>query len=335
MSKIRVLIAEDSEAMRSMLEKLLGLDPRIEIIGSACDGIEAVELAKSLRPDLITMDVMMPRLDGVEATARIMAECPARILMVSAYADDGQIDLSFRAIAAGALEVVGKPTNTNATELRSWARYVCDTIVLMAEVPVITRSRRSRPTLNEARVDIVGMVASTGGPLALAKLFGSLPAELTVPVLVAQHIAEGFTEGMVRWLSKTSKLAIEIASDGTTPKPGRVYFPPDGCDLAVTEQKVLRTPPASERYAPSGNLLLAALAKHYRGRALGIVLTGMGDDGAVGLRALRDAGGVTFAQSQESCVVYGMPQAAVTRGATTDLRSIEGIVAGILEYTRR
>lgn len=335
MTKIRVLIAEDSDAMRTTLETLLGLDARIELIGSARDGVEAVEMAKSLRPDLITMDVMMPRLDGVEATARIMTECPARILMISAYADDRQIDLSFRAIAAGALEVVAKPATANATELRQWARYVCDTIVLMSEVPIITRSRRAKTTLSDPRVDVIGIAASTGGPLALAKLFTSLPAELPVPILVAQHIAEGFTEGMVRWLAKTTKLVVEVATDGRPAKPGHIYFPPDGHDLEITAQQTVRTPPASERYAPSGDLLLAAIAKHYRNRALGIVLTGMGEDGALGLRAVRDAGGITLAQSQESCVVFGMPQAAVARGATTDLRSLEGLIAGILEYTRR
>lgn len=334
-AKIRVLIAEDSDAMRATLETLLGLDPRLDIIGSARDGIEAVELAKRLRPDLITMDVMMPRLDGVEATARIMTECPARILMVSAYADDRQIDLSFRAIAAGALEVVAKPASANPSELRHWASYVCDTIVLMAEVPIITRSRRARTTLTEPRVDIVGIVASTGGPLALAKLLAALPAQLPVPILVAQHIAAGFTDGMVRWLAKTTALDVSVATDGTPAAPGHVYFPPDGHDLEIDAQAIVRTPAACERYAPSGDLLLSALAKHYRNRALGIVLTGMGEDGALGLRALRDAGGITLAQSQESCVVFGMPQAAVARGATTDLRSIEGLIAGILEYARR
>jgi two-component system chemotaxis response regulator CheB len=333
--QIRVLIAEDSDAMRNTLETLLRLDPRLDVIGSARDGIEAVELARSLRPDLITMDVQMPRLDGVEATARIMTECPARILMVSAYADDRQVDLSFRAIAAGALEVVAKPTSSSANELRAWARYVCDTIVLMAEVPIITRSRRSKTTLTEPRVDVVGIAASTGGPLALAKLFAALPAGLPVPILVAQHIAEGFTEGMVRWLAKTTKLAVRVAEDGAPARPGHIYFPPDAHDLEVTAQQVLRTPAASERYAPSGDLLLASIARYYRGRALGIVLTGMGEDGAIGLRALRDAGGLTLAQSQDSCVVFGMPQAAVKAGATTDLRSIEGLVAGILEYSRR
>jgi two-component system chemotaxis response regulator CheB len=156
--------------------------------------------------------------------------------MISAYADDRQIDLSFRAIAAGALEVVAKPASGNATELRQWARYVCDTIVLMAEVPIITRSRRARTTLTEPRIDIVGIVASTGGPLALAKMLAALPPELPVPILVAQHIAEGFTEGMVRWLGKTTKLGVEVASDGRVAVAGRVYFPPDGHDLEVTAQ---------------------------------------------------------------------------------------------------
>jgi two-component system chemotaxis response regulator CheB len=328
MKKIRVLIAEDSEAMRSTLETLLGLDPRIEVVGSAKDGLEAVELVKQLRPDLVTMDVQMPRLDGVGATARLMAESPVRILMISAYADD-QIDLSFRAIAAGALEVVAKPKGSTTGALRGWAKGVCDTIVLMAEVPVITRARRV--SMGQRRIDVVGIVASTGGPLALAQMFGALPADLPIPVLVAQHIAEGFTVGLIRWLGGLGRIAVEVARDGTPPRPCHAYFPPDRCDLEIGADGLLRTPVVSGRYAPSGDVLLGSIARQHRSRGAGIVLTGMGDDGAAGLLAVRNAGGATFAQSPETCVVNGMPQAAVSRGATSDLRTPEALAAAIVE----
>jgi len=331
--KIRVLIAEDSEAMRNALQSLLSLDPRILVVGAAADGEQAVAMARSLRPDVITMDVVMPRIDGVEATSLIMQECPARILMVTAHADDRQIDLSFRAIAAGALEVVAKPAAASPDELRAWATRVCDAIVLMGEVPVITRSRRT--AVHAARrIDAIGIAASTGGPLALAQILGALPANLGLPIVVAQHIAEGFTEGLVRWLRTVTPLPVVTASANTTLRPGHVYFPPDRCDIAFASANVLHTPPSTGRHTPSCDALLGSMAATLRARAAGIVLTGMGDDGAAGLLAIRDAGGTTMAQSAESCVVFGMPQAARNRGATYDLRSLEGITEAIVDLAR-
>ncbi len=326
--KIRVLIAEDSDAMRTMLETLFALDSRIELVGSARDGLEAVEMARALRPDVVTMDVVMPQIDGVEATARIMAQAPVRILMISAYTDN-QVDLSFRAMAAGALEVVAKPSSSVPAHLRTWASRVCDTIVLMAEVPVVTRNRRA--SLIGRRADVVGIVASTGGPLALAQIFAALPRTLPIPILVAQHIAEGFTVGLIRWLKHVSELEFDVASDGWPPKPGHVYFPPDNCDLTISQDRLLHTPKTSERYSPSGDRLLASLARVYGSRAAGVVLTGMGEDGASGLLAIRDAGGVTFAQSQDTCVVFGMPQAAFVRGAVRELRPLGEIPGDLRE----
>jgi two-component system chemotaxis response regulator CheB len=199
----------------------------------------------------------------------------------------------------------------------------------MAEVPVITRARRG--SFGERRIDIVGIVASTGGPLALAHIFAALPSNLPVPILVAQHIAEGFTEGLIRWLSNVSKLTVQVAMEGVTPRPGNVYFPPDQRDLEIAPDRTLRTPKSTERYAPSGDRLLGSIAHAYASRCAGVVLTGMGDDGAAGLLAIRQAGGNTLAQSQESCVVFGMPHAAMTRGATTDLRSLAGLSAALVE----
>src|SRR5688500_14807184 len=193
--QIRVLIAEDSDAMRATLELLLREDSRISVVGCATDGAQAVEMARTLRPDVITMDVVMPNLDGVEATAEIMTHSPARILIISSYVDKRQVDLSFRAISAGALDVIAKPINTRPDERRAWARRVCDAVVLMAEVPVITRHRRSGQGTGRV-IDAIGIVASTGGPLVLAQLLGRLPSDLRVPMFVAQHIADGFTAGL-------------------------------------------------------------------------------------------------------------------------------------------
>ncbi len=330
MTRTRVLIAEDSEAMRTTLVTLLGEDPRIEVIGTAVNGREAVAMARSLRPDIVTMDIVMPYVDGVEATAQIMSDSPRRILIVSSYADSRQVDLAFRAIAAGALEVVAKPANSRPDEMRAWARRVCDAIVLMSEVPVITR--RSRATTASGRsCDLVGIVASTGGPPALAKLLSLLPSDLQIPLIVAQHIAEGFTEGLVRWLSHVGKLRASLAFDGQPVRPGHVYFAPDQRDIEISSNGLLHTPRARDRHTPSGDRLLLSIARYYGARAGGVVLTGMGDDGAEGLLAIRAAGGVTFAQSAQSCVVFGMPQAALARGGTTELRSIEDLAAEISE----
>jgi two-component system chemotaxis response regulator CheB len=332
--RTRVLIAEDSEAMRATLRALIDRDPRLQVIGIAVNGREAVAMAKSLRPDVITMDIVMPQLDGVEATAQIMSDDPMRILIISSYVESRQVDLSFRAMAAGALEVVAKPVNSHAAELNAWATRLCEAIVLMAEVPVIRRHRR-RAMGGVRAVDAVGIVASTGGPLALSHILGLLPADLPVPLLVAQHIAEGFTDGLVRWLQRASRLRVAIAVEGAAPQPGNVYFPPEQRDLELGDDNLLHAPKPRDRYTPSGDRLLASLAHALGPRACGVVLTGMGEDGAAGLLAIRNAGGMTFAQSPSSCVVWGMPQAAMARNATTELRSLEGVAEEIVQLSGR
>lgn len=326
--RIRVVIAEDSDAMRSTLQTLIGQDARIEVVGLARDGVEAVAMAKALRPDVMTMDAVMPHIDGVQATEQIMAESPVRILIVSSYVDSRQVDLSFRAIAAGALEVVPKPSSS-PDQLRPWAQRICNAIVLMAEVPIVRRQRRASVREVKRTVDAMGLVASTGGPPALAHILGALPAELTVPLFVAQHLAEGFADGLVRWLAGRCQIKVIAAVDGTRPRAGHAYLPPDGCHLEVRDG-VVRTPRTPDRHVPSGNRLLASLAASYGARAAGIVMTGMGDDGVDGLLSIRAAGGLTFAQSPESCVVYGMPHAAIAAGATTELRSLESLVQEII-----
>jgi two-component system chemotaxis response regulator CheB len=336
--KVRVVIADDSATVRAALVALLASESDLLLVGQAADGVEAVALAKSLRPDVMTVDLLMPRLDGLGAIVEIMAEAPVRILVVSSAAEDRELNLTFKAIAAGALEVIGKPGHEQPQALRSWGRRVAQAIRLMAEVPVVRRRRASSlpPAVASAarvaalggpasrarigkRVDAFAIAASSGGPPAVASVLAALPRNLPIPLFVAQHITEGFAQGLVRWLSGMTALTVVIARAGEPALPGRVYLPPDGCDLVVDYEGVLRTPVPIGTSSPSCDRLLTSLADAYGDRAGGAVLTGMGGDGARGLLAIRDKGGATLAQDEATCVVFGMPRVAQTIGAVREL----------------
>jgi two-component system chemotaxis response regulator CheB len=324
--------------MRNALVALLAQEQDLRIVGEARDGVEAVEKARELRPDVITMDVNMPRLDGLGATAAIMAESPARVLMVCAVSEDRQLDLSFRAMAAGALEIISKPGPAQ-DELHRFGRRVAEAVRLMAEVPVVRRHKSSRGPLARAGggVAAIGLVASTGGPPALSVVLRGLPADLPVPVLIAQHIAAGFTTGLTRWLSEVAALRVQVARDGEAAQAGRAYLPPDGCDLELDDDGRVRTPRSTGLHCPSANRLLHSLARSLGARAVGVVMTGMGDDGAQGLLAIRHAGGAAFAQDEATSVVFGMPGAARACGAAETLLPLEDIapmLAGLCSARR-
>lgn len=335
MSSVRVLVADDSRTIRQALVALLKEQPGIEVVGEASDGLEAVALAKSLKPDVITMDVLMPVLDGIGAIAAIMAEAPSRILVVSSVAEDREMDLSFRAISVGALEIIGKPRTSGVEDLRKWGEKVAGSIRLMTEVPVVTRWRlssgvRLQPEV-KAPIDALAVVASTGGPPAIAMLLETLPERLPFPVLIAQHITPGFTAGLTRWFQELCAHPVEIASDGADALAGHIYLPPDQHDLEVSIGGVLRTAPTRGGHCPSGNRLFASLARVYGKRGCGVILTGMGEDGAQGLLAIRQAGGLTAGQDASSSVVFGMPHAAYLLGATKDLLPLQSIASFIQE----
>ena len=231
-------------------------------------------------------------------------------------------------MAAGALEILPKP-GPGPHELRRFGTRIAEAVRLMAEVPVVRRHRAfafpAGPKPHPAGVGAIGIVASTGGPPALTVVLRGLPAGLPAPILIAQHIAAGFTPGLLRWLGEVSESEVRVACDGDLPAAGVVYLPPDGCDLEIDLEGLVRTPESTGVHVPNGNRLLHSIANVYGPRSVGVVLAGMGDDGAQGLLAIRNAGGATCAQDEASCVVFGMPSAARALGATDNLIPLDGI----------
>jgi len=328
---IRLLVVDDSPAVCAALQALLA-GPAIEVVGVAGGGEEAVARAVALRPDVVTMDLMMPGVDGVACIERLMLVAPTRIIAVTAVERTGTA--AMRALAAGALEVVGKPASwTCEATVQGWARGLTETIALMADVPVVTRrAGASRPLLGRA-IGAIGIAASTGGPPVLAEILRPLRGRSFPPILIAQHLGQGFTDGLVRWLGELTGLPAVIASSGRALAPGTLYFAPDLRDLVI-EGDHLEVPPVEGLCQPCADRLFASMAAALGRRALGIVLTGMGEDGAAGLRAIRDAGGTAIAQDPKACLLAGMPSAAIAAGGVELVLPPGAIAAGLFEISR-
>ncbi|HEX8700674.1 MAG TPA: chemotaxis protein CheB [Myxococcaceae bacterium] len=331
---IRVLLADDSPTMLKMYAGLLTAAPEIQVVGTAKDGEEALLLARSLHPDVITLDVRMPRMDGIEASQRIMAEAPSRILVISGAVD---AEMSFRALQAGALEVMPKP-RAGKEGLVNFGAKLVQIIRSMADLPMAQRRQIIAPpapaaTIKGGRIDGFGLVAATGGPPALCLVLSLLPPNLPYPIFIAQHVSEGFTAGLCQWLGAVSSLRLEVAQSGLRPQRGHVYLSPDGHQLEVLPTGELLVEPVKNTPAMLGDVLLGSLAKAYGNRAGGAVLTGMGSDGAAGLVAIRRAGGLTLVQTPESCVVPGMPEAALRNGGADVVLSLEQIASALRALT--
>jgi two-component system chemotaxis response regulator CheB len=330
---IRVLVAEDSAVTREYLVMLLEEDPAIEVVGTAKDGVEAVEQAERLKPDVITMDVHMPRMNGYEATRRIMERVPTPIVMVSASSSRDEEFMAFEALQAGALMVMEKPGGPDDPDYAESVRKLTETVKLMAEVKVVRRWRKrerpAQPSPLPARpvrkIRLIAIGASTGGPQVLAGLLAKLPGDLAAPVLIVQHIASGFTPGLVEWLSQTTSLCLKVAEPGEPVCAGTVYFAPQDAQMGIAKDGRIRLAkePAEDGFCPSASYLFQSVAQSYGGAAIGVLLTGMGRDGATGLLQLREAGGVTIAQDEETSVIFGMPGEAVRLGAVDHVLSPE------------
>jgi len=314
-ARIRVLVVDDSPVVREVLREGLSREPDMQVVGEARDGAQAISMASELRPDLVTMDLLMPIMGGTEASVRIMRECPCPILVVASEPDSTS-PLAQDALAGGALEVFHKPSS--GFDDKSLQR-LSGTIRRMVQVararvlaqPVIRRSLPLRPS----EVAVVGVVGSTGAPRVLRDLLAGLPADFPAPIAVVQHTERGFSAALVSWLAAATKLSVKLARDGDSVAPGEVVIACDDAHVELTlDNRVrLQSGDAVDGFRPSGTVLLSSLAAAFGRRALGIVLSGMGNDGADGLGAVYAAGGTAVVEDPESAVVAGMPERALAR----------------------
>lgn len=316
---VRIVIAEDSTTVRALLVEICQRDPGITVVGEAADGVQAVRLTQRLRPDLVLMDVSMPALDGLEATKQIMRDVPTPIVMVTPGAAPGDVEASLSALRFGALTVLPTPTGVGTPESDAAARHLVDIVKALADVKVIRR-RSDGPTSPGIpplpRRRLVAVAASTGGPPALCQFLQELPADLSVPVVVVQHIVEGFLPGLAGWLRAEVPFRVLEAADGEVLLPGSVYLAPDGSHLEVDSGLRARLTDALpvSGFRPSATVLFRSVARSLGSGAIGVVLTGMGEDGLDGARAMREAGGLVLAQDRRSSVVYGMPRVVEEAG---------------------
>lgn len=319
MSRIRVLIADDSLFMRQMVASMLSADPQIEIVGTASNGQEALARAEELRPDVITLDVEMPVLDGLAALERLMAGNPTPVIMLSAITTEGA-EATLRALELGAVDFITKPAGGPLPVLDGVAR------TLVEKVKIAARARpRSRRPARRTLPRLVFIASSTGGPSALADVLSRLPASLAVPVVVVQHMPTGFTASLAERLDRLAPLAVREAGCGIAPRPGTVYLAPGGRHLLLRNGGfVLDDSPPVGGLRPCADVTLLSLIEGFA-PILGVVLTGMGQDGLAGFRRVKETGGVVIAQNEETCVVYGMPRAVVEAGLADVVLPLERI----------
>lgn len=330
---IRVVLAEDSDTCRALLTAVLESDSQLRIVGQAHDGEAALTLTEQLRPDVVVMDAYMPVMDGFAATRNIMLRCPTPIVIVSASMNVAHVAASMRALAAGALTLLPKPASPSAPGFEELAQQFVRTVRAMADVKVVRRFHHeaprtpvvpAMPSISPAmpRVDgrskprVIGIGASTGGPAALQRVLSDMPSEVPVPIVVVQHIARGFVEGLAGWLDAVTPHKVRVAAHGEQIRPGCVYLAPDDHQLWITRRGTvdLSRRVAVGGFLPSVNVLFTSLGESYGASALGVIMTGMGQDGIDGLRGLRAAGALVLAQDEETSVVFGMPAAAIAAG---------------------
>ena len=343
---IRVLVADDSLLFRNVFVSFLQRDPEIEVIATACDGQEAVELVELHRPDVVTMDVNMPRMTGYEAVEEVMARCPTPIIMVTASVNKEEGRAVMKALALGAVDLISKPNFTSQAEGERAVDEIVSKLKMASKARVVTHlagmhKRERQRSLQEASpsgvATVVAIAASTGGPAALAKVLSMLPSDLPAAVVVAQHITDGFTPTLVDWLSGVSSLDVREGAPDLALAPGMAVIAPSGSHMTVDGRGrlcLVDSPPVNG-CRPAADVLLPSVAEAFGRQVVGVVLTGMGRDGTAGLRAIRDRGGATVAQDQATCVIYGMPKSAIEAGLADVVAPIEEIAGKITRLVRR
>jgi two-component system chemotaxis response regulator CheB len=340
MSAIRVLIVEDSPVVGEHLRRIISADPRLEVAAIATSGEDAIDMVERLRPDVISMDIRLPGIQGFEATQRIMAECPTPIIVVSGI-DMEAMTLTMRALRAGALSVVEKPASSTHEDYGALAAKLCTQLAIMSEVHVVRQRpiaarlpvRPSARRTANTTYRVLGIAASTGGPGALMQVLCGLGPDFPLPIAVVQHMTPSFLTGFADWLESVTPFSVSIVDRPMQLLSGKVYLaPPRDSHMIVNGLTGLcedRPPIGGHR--PSANALFSSMARSLAGDAIGLQLTGMGDDGAAGLLELKKAGAYTIAEDESTAVVYGMPAAAAQLGAIREILPLGEIAPRILK----
>jgi two-component system chemotaxis response regulator CheB len=334
---IRIIIADDSELTRVVLRDLLSQDPGVEVVCEVSDGRAAVDQTSRLKPDLVIMDVMMPVMDGLEAVAEIMSTTPTPILMLSANTDPKDSRSAFAAIKLGALDVMEKPSGVVTEAFSKIAKQLIAKVKILSRIRVIHHYRAQRSKITEIKGPLPAgprrnqaIGASTGGPKAVLQLLQGLPKDLAAAVLIVQHIADGFAPGFADWLNREAALPVRLAVAGAELQVGQVLVAPNKTHLKLKSNRIIL-----EASAPLHNcrpavdaLFLSLVEQKLAAETVAVLLTGMGTDGAAGLESLKQQGAFTITQDEASCAVFGMPKAAIERGAAIQVLPLEHI-AGV------
>jgi two-component system chemotaxis response regulator CheB len=342
--KIKVLVVDDSKVLRMLLVHLLESDPQIHVIAAVGDGQAALDFIHQNKPDVIVMDIHMPNMDGFEATRRVMETHPVPIIICSATTNPNEVATTFRLMEAGAVACVEKPVAREHADFEQLVSNLLQTVKLMSEVKVVRRWPKSGTTVftskklpSEARpasdgIKLVGIGTSTGGPPVLQMILSGLPKDFPASLLIVQHIARGFLPGLVEWLNQTTGFHVHIASDRAIPLPGHAYLAPDDLHMGIGPDGRIRLARAEPENGlrPAVSHLFRALAEVCGRGVIGVLLTGMGQDGAAELKMMRDNGAVTIAQDQESSVVHGMPGVAIGLNAAVHILPAEKIAAALV-----
>ncbi|NTW58624.1 MAG: chemotaxis response regulator protein-glutamate methylesterase [Nitrospirae bacterium] len=344
---VKVLIVDDSAFMRNALTSMLSSDPEIKVIGTARDGMEAVEKVALLKPDVVTMDVEMPRLDGLAALRLIMEQHPVPVIMVSSLTAEGAKE-TLDALDAGAVDFIPKNLSELSINIVKIKELLLDKVKQIAKKGVALRKRKpagaatvhyalpATRSTGERRVGILAIGSSTGGPRALQEIIPLLPKEFPVPIVISQHMPQNFTGPFAERLNQLSRVAVKEAAAGDQLKPGLALIAPGGWHMRIERKRSLETVVTLGEsrddliYRPSVDELMLSVSECFPGRALGVILTGMGNDGVRGMTALKKSGGRIFAQNEESCVVYGMPKAVVDAGIADKVLAIEEMAGEII-----
>jgi two-component system, chemotaxis family, protein-glutamate methylesterase/glutaminase len=343
---IRVLLVEDSRLYLAILKRILNSSPQIEVVGEARTGLEALPLIPKFDPDVICTDLHMPQMDGLELTYEVMALYPRPILVISASVQEDDAHHVFQLLEAGALDIFPKPRAGLGMDDELLKQALIDKITILSGVKVFKKKRkppsqvkhleigkRSNFSLNSySKPKVIVIGASTGGPQALQELFSQLPSDFPVPVICIQHICLGFLQGFIDWLASTCRLPIQIAQPGDMPKPGVIYFPPEHqhLELDAKGRFICSDSPPMDGHRPSVTVTFKSVAKFYSKATVGILLTGMGRDGADGLQAISQAGGLTIAQDEATSIIFGMPKEAIALGAAQQVLPIHAIAPTLL-----